>query len=246
MAGTVRRVTANVSLIVMASLLTACAGSISQPRSASGGGYYKVGKPYQIVGKWYYPADDRNYRESGIASWYGPNFHGKLTANGERFNENDLTAAHRTLPMPSYVEVTNLENGRQLVVRVNDRGPFAHDRIIDLSRRSAQLLGIERAGTARVKVKRVYPGQEAVTAVETPAVAHGHFIQVAALSNAARAEQMARDLQYLGNAQVFPGNGLFRVRIGPYASAEAAASMLAQLQGRGYTDARIVGPSPAA
>ncbi len=115
-------------------------------------GPYKVGSPYQIKGVWYYPAEDYGYSETGIASWYGPNFHGKKTANGETYNQNDLTAAHRTLPMPSAVRVTNLENGRSLVLRINDRGPFARGRIIDVSRRGAQLLGFERNGVAKVRV----------------------------------------------------------------------------------------------
>lgn len=114
---------------------------------------YKVGKPYQINGVWYYPAENYDYDETGIASWYGPQFHGKLTANGEVYDMNDVTAAHRTLPMPSIVRVVNLDNGRSLVVRVNDRGPYARSRIIDLSRRSAQLLGFEGKGTARVRVQ---------------------------------------------------------------------------------------------
>lgn len=128
------------------------AKSIHQP-SGKTQGYYKIGDPYEISGVWYYPTVDYSYIETGIASWYGPGFHGKLTANGEIYDENDLTAAHRTLPMPSLVRVTNLENGRSLVVRVNDRGPFARGRIIDLSRRSAQLLGVEQRGTAKVKVE---------------------------------------------------------------------------------------------
>ena len=115
-------------------------------------GRYKVGAPYQIKGAWYYPAEDFEYSETGIASWYGPNFHGKKTANGEDYNQNDLTAAHRTLPMPSAVRVTNLENGRSLVLRINDRGPFARGRIIDVSRRGAQLLGFEKNGVAKVRV----------------------------------------------------------------------------------------------
>jgi rare lipoprotein A len=115
-------------------------------------GRYKVGSPYQIKSVWYYPAEDYNYAETGIASWYGPNFHGKKTANGEIYNQNDLTAAHRTLPLPSAVRVTNLENGRSIVLRINDRGPFAHGRIVDVSRRGAQLLGFERNGTAKVQV----------------------------------------------------------------------------------------------
>ena len=104
---------------------------VSKPTVAKG--RYKVGTPYQIKNVWYYPKVEYDYDETGIASWYGPNFHQKLTANGEIFDQNAITAAHRTLPMPSIVRVTNLENGRSLIVRINDRGPFAHGRIIDLS-----------------------------------------------------------------------------------------------------------------
>lgn len=117
------------------------------------GGIYKVGNPYQIAGRWYYPKEDYNYSESGVASWYGEDFNGKLTANGERYNMNTLTAAHRTLPLPSIVRVTNLQNGRSIVVRVNDRGPYVKDRIIDLSKHGAQLLGYMGQGTTKVKVE---------------------------------------------------------------------------------------------
>lgn len=116
-------------------------------------GAYKVGKPYQIAGVWYYPRADYRYDETGIASWYGPGFHGRETANGEIYDQHSLTAAHRTLPMPSLVQVTNLENGRSVKVRVNDRGPYAHGRIIDLSKRAAELLGFVRQGTAKVRVQ---------------------------------------------------------------------------------------------
>lgn len=116
-------------------------------------GPYKIGKPYRVNNVWYYPRADYDYDETGIASWYGPGFHANQTANGEIYDENDLTAAHKTLPMPSLVRVTNLENGRSLVVRINDRGPFVNNRIIDLSRRSAQLLGVEQKGTAKVRVQ---------------------------------------------------------------------------------------------
>ena len=114
---------------------------------------YKVGNPYQIGGHWYYPKEDYEFDETGIASWYGSKFHGRKTANGEIYDMNALTAAHRTLPMPSYVRVTNLENGRSLVVKVNDRGPFAKGRIIDISRRGSQLLGFHKQGTAKVRVQ---------------------------------------------------------------------------------------------
>lgn len=121
------------------------------------GGVYKVGNPYQVAGVWYYPKEEPYYDETGIASWYGPQFHGKPTANGEIFDMNEITAAHKTLPMPVMARVTNLENGRSLVVRINDRGPFVNGRIIDLSRRSAQLLGLEGKGTAMVRVQVLAP-----------------------------------------------------------------------------------------
>ena len=134
--------------------LAACAErGVKAPTQPAVSGGYKVGKPYQIGGVWYYPAVDYSYAETGIASWYGPDFHGLATANGETYDMNALTAAHRTLPMPSMVRVTNLENGRQIALRVNDRGPFANNRILDVSRRAAQLLGFAQQGTARVRVE---------------------------------------------------------------------------------------------
>jgi len=146
--------------IAAALLLAACgssqtaSGTRSSPTAAPGQvGSYKVGTPYQIRGVWYHPVVDYRYNETGIASWYGPGFHGRRTANGERYDQHDLTAAHPTLPMPSLVRVTNLENGRSLKLRINDRGPFSNNRIIDVSQRAAQLLGFERQGTASVRVE---------------------------------------------------------------------------------------------
>ena len=121
--------------------------------SAPGTGAYKVGNSYFVQGLRYHPAENFNYAATGIASWYGKKFHGRATANGETFDMNLVSAAHKTLPMPSLVRVTNLENGRSLIVRVNDRGPFARGRIIDMSRRGAQLLGFAVKGTARVRVE---------------------------------------------------------------------------------------------
>ena len=134
-------------------LLVHTAKTVRSDKTPAPVGDYKVGKPYQIKGQWYYPTENFEYTETGIASWYGPNFHGKPTANGEIFDQNLITAAHRTLPLPSAVRVTNLENGRTINLRVNDRGPFARGRIIDLSRRAAQLLGFEKNGTAKVRVE---------------------------------------------------------------------------------------------
>ena len=142
-------------LAAAALLLAGCA--TSEPRVAGhyrvGHPSYKVGAPYQINGVWYYPKVDYNYDETGVASWYGEAFDHQPTANGEVFDLNDLSAAHRTLPLPSIVEVTNLQNGRSLRLRVNDRGPYAQNRIIDVSRRAAQLLGFERSGTTTVDVR---------------------------------------------------------------------------------------------
>jgi rare lipoprotein A len=123
----------------------------------AGQGEYKVGKPYQVGGVWYVPREQPNYDQRGVASWYGDQFHMKATANGETFDMNAVSAAHTTLPLPSMVEVTNLDNGKKLVVRVNDRGPFVGNRIIDLSHEAARQLGYDRAGLANVRVRYVGP-----------------------------------------------------------------------------------------
>jgi peptidoglycan lytic transglycosylase len=120
-----------------------------------GGGVYRVGSPYVVAGRVYVPKDDPNYNAVGLASWYGDDFHGRVTANGEIFDDNAITAAHPTLPLPSYVRVTNLGNGRSLIVRVNDRGPYHGNRIIDVSRRAAHLLGFTNRGVAWVRVQYV-------------------------------------------------------------------------------------------
>src|SRR5438270_1928465 len=120
-----------------------------------GGGAYRVGKPYIVAGRIYVPEEDVNYVAEGIASWYGDDFHGRLTANGEVFDMGSLTAAHPTLPMPSYARVTNLSNGKSLIVRVNDRGPYHGNRLIDVSNRAAELLEFKGNGVARVRVEYV-------------------------------------------------------------------------------------------
>lgn len=122
-----------------------------KPKNYSG--YYKVGQPYKVDGKTYYPSEVKSYKATGLASWYGEDFHNRKTANGETYNMYDMTAAHKTLPLPSVVRVTNLENGRSVVVRVNDRGPFKKNRVIDLSRRAAEELDIIGSGLAKVKVE---------------------------------------------------------------------------------------------
>lgn len=164
---------ATIPVVLIASM--ALAGCVSMPRlggSPYGGhvsynpsttmappvtGKRKVGKPYNIMGKWYYPIDSsEGYREKGIASWYGEEFHGKPTANGETYNMYAMTAAHTTLPLPTWVRVTNLENGRHIKVRVNDRGPFLRGRLIDMSYAGARALGFAEQGTVPVMVE-AYP-----------------------------------------------------------------------------------------
>lgn len=136
-----------VILTMLCLALAACSAQPSGPVSPR----VKVGKPYVIEGKTYYPAQDHSYDKTGDASWYGPGFHGKYTANGEIFNQDDMTAAHPTLPMPSIVRVTNLENGRSIILRINDRGPFKKNRIIDLSKKSAETLGVHSISKVRVQ-----------------------------------------------------------------------------------------------
>lgn len=137
-------------------LIIALAGCAT-PRAPQplGGGdpHYKVGAPYKVNGRWYHPKEEPQYEAVGTASWYGDEFHGRRTANGEVFDKERLSAAHTTLPMPSLVEVKNLENDRTVVVRVNDRGPFVNDRLIDLSRAAAEVLGFENKGLAKVRVR---------------------------------------------------------------------------------------------
>lgn len=228
--------------------------------AAPSGDRVKIGQPYFVMGQWYMPADDRAYDVTGIASWYGPGFHALATASGERYDQDGLSAAHKTLPMPCFVEVTNLDNGRVLTVRVNDRGPFVDGRIIDLSRKSAQLLGVDRPGTAHVRVRRVFPDAVTVAAfappplpppvtiavapvpAAEPGAAPGTiFIQVAALSDAGRAEWLKGFLvTFAPTAVERSPAGLWRVRLGPFASAAAATPILARVQAAGYTKARTV------
>src|SRR5258707_2106359 len=141
------------AVLLLAASLGACGSSGS--KSVAQRGSYKVGAPYKIDGVTYTPQEEFNHVETGVASWYGPGFHGKSTANGEPYDQSARTAAHRTLQMPSIVRVTNLDNGLSTVVRVNDRGPFARSRVIDLSRTAAQELDIVRNGTAHVRIEQL-------------------------------------------------------------------------------------------
>jgi rare lipoprotein A (peptidoglycan hydrolase) len=166
---TVRRIAPISACVVLCLLLANCSSGVdshygvsASPRVVAdgdpipkGGGGYHIGAPYTVAGRTYYPEDNPRYQATGLASWYGDDFHGRLTANREIFDHNGISAAHPTMPLPSYARVTNLSNGRSLVVRVNDRGPYHGNRIIDVSARAADLLGFRSSGTAWVKVEYV-------------------------------------------------------------------------------------------
>ncbi len=300
-------------------------------------GTYKVGQPYKIDGVTYTPRETFTLTETGTASWYGPGFHGKSTANGERYDQSDRTAAHRTLQMPAIVRVTNLENGRSTVVRVNDRGPFARARVIDLSRTAAEEIDMVGKGTARVRIEQLQaeslavkevalsgggpaeqqqavaqlangsrtapppapaptpvavppppimqasyepppapaaPAQaayvppprnvpfgaprsasgdvpptiaslSATTSAATPSSQlSGFFVQVGAFSTHENAERQRSAVRSYGNPEVSQvsanGREVYRVRLGPYTTQDAAGIVADRLKRSGYGDARVV------
>jgi len=218
----------------------------------------KVGKPYKIAGVWYYPKEEENYDEIGLASWYGEDFHGKKTANGEYFNMNALTAAHKTLPLPTFVKVTNVTNGRSILLRVNDRGPFVGDRILDVSRRAAQLLGFQKQGVTRVRIQAVDEDGRLPRNVrsrrlvqtaknqQTPdqTEAETHFIQVGAYSKRDNAQVQASKLKRSGHkanveSAESDGRKFWRVRIGPFVKRLVAEDRLDRIVSDGFYEARI-------
>jgi len=208
--------------------------------------------PYQVRGVTYHLVDTRNgFEEVGIASWYGLKFHGELTSNGEIYNMYAMSAAHKHLPLPSYVRVTNLENGKQVVVRVNDRGPFHQGRVIDLSYAAATKLGYAEKGTAKVRLELIKPLLAA--SVQPDQLENGaqdkvaHFIQVAAFSSRPSAEEvrqlLAKDTTM---KDVFVAShergdaSVHRVRVGPFADEKSAESVLKKLKSKGYKGALII------
>ncbi|MEO0348029.1 MAG: septal ring lytic transglycosylase RlpA family protein [Pseudomonadota bacterium] len=239
-------------------------------RNASGyGGYYKIGGSYLIQGKKYHPEYNPSYEEVGIASWYGPNFHGKLTANGERYNQRALTAAHRTLPMPSMVKVTNLNNGREIIVMVNDRGPFAHDRIIDISEYGAELLDFKQKGTSKVKVEYLpyetelmlkkfglYDSYVKVTkqqpkpmlaridSNQSIAKSGKIFVQLGAFSDFNNARRELVKYQNVARGTIkqkaTADSSIFKVQLGPYNKFTEAQKMLNKIRELGNNQAMIV------
>ena len=209
-----------------------------EPRSRQGNPPF-----YEVSGKRYFvlPSAD-GYRERGVASWYGPGFHRGRTSNGEPYDMHGMTAAHKTLPLPTYVRVTNLKNGRSVVVRVNDRGPFKDTRVIDLSHSAATKLDMIRQGTAFVEVQALTPETQAAN---TPAAPAGLFVQAGAFSERANAERLVQRLREQGEndatlrEDVVNGRTLFRVRVGPVPTVNDFDLTVARLRKLGLQDARL-------
>jgi len=210
---------------------------------------------YEVMGRRYYVMNDSaGYRERGVASWYGTKFHGRLTSSGEPYDMYAMTAAHKTLPLPAYVRVTHLGNGRSVVVRVNDRGPFVGDRIIDLSYAAAVRLGMHNDGTALVDVEILEPGQAAqgttVASAGPPpradaAAPQASWLQVGAFSEAENAALLSSRLEHHGISEVVTvterrrANTIYRVRIGPLTAVDEIERMLEKVRGLGITDAHL-------
>ncbi len=199
---------------------------------------------YEVYGKRYYVLSTSNgYVEQGVASWYGPGFHAERTSGGERYDMYAMTAAHKTLPLPAYVRVTNLQNGRSIVVRVNDRGPFVGNRLIDLSYTAAAKLDMLVAGTAMVEVRVLDSPQPTLN--PTPLVSHSSlFVQAGAFSDLANAEKLAQRLRTDGYGQVLVrgaehGRQLYRVRIGPVSDVSEFDRIVAALEHAGINNARL-------
>ena len=271
MNGTTGRLCAGGLWVMLAALQLGCA---AKPRAVTDAGLGRDviapersarGNPpfYEVFGRRYYVLDSaENFVERGIASWYGPDFHRQPTSSGETYDMYAMTAAHKTLPLPTWVEVTNLENGRRVIVKVNDRGPFVGDRIIDLSYAAAQALDMVRAGTARVEVRALgAPPGTLVAAADAGPRARGRapsadenaarvrelFIQVGAFSEPDNATRLVERLRDRGFANVFvvsdDRDALHRVRVGPFYDVAEYDRASDGLRRSGVADPRlVVGP----
>ncbi len=233
-------------LFAFAALLTGCSligGRGSSSTDAPAGVSVKKGargsKPYTIKGKTYYPLlSSHGFREQGIASWYGPDFHGKQTANGERYDMYGMTAAHKLLPFGTKVKVTNRENGKSIVVRINDRGPFVADRVIDLTRTGAEKIGMLAKGTAPVLLET----QGAVAGLKDGVLAGSFYVQIGAFANKSNAEGLAARLrgQGLGARLAWAEQlSFWRVQAGPYGDL-GKAERAAETMGADYPNAFVV------
>ncbi|MBQ9407601.1 MAG: septal ring lytic transglycosylase RlpA family protein [Desulfovibrio sp.] len=210
--------------VLCAFILIGCAGHSGHKGTRSGS------KPYTVRGKTYYPlASAKGFTEEGLASWYGPGFHGKKTASGEKYNQSAMTAAHKLLPLGTKVRVTHLGNGRSIIVRVNDRGPFVEDRVIDLSRAAAARLNLLRAGTGRVRVNSLDVDGDAA-AVPSSAEPHrpSFYIQLGAFADKGNANRLVSLLTQGGHKGrlCYGSNGMWNVQVGPWKNIEHARENL--------------------
>lgn len=206
--------------------------------------------PYVVRGKQYEVMPNAaGYREEGVASWYGLKFHGELTSNGEVYNMYAMSAAHKSLPLPTYLRVTNLANQRSVIVRVNDRGPFHGDRLIDLSYAAAKKLGFQKLGTARVRLEAIVSGQQGETMVHSGGVSNrlAPFVQVGAFGREASAQALKARVQSVVNGvPVFIGQAahhageIFRVRVGPFESQQEAEEVRQRLAREGIGKPLII------
>ena len=204
-------------------------------------------RPYTVLGRHYFPIPEgKGYEAEGEASWYGQKFHGHLTANGEIYNMYDMTAAHKTLPLPSFVRVTNTANNKTAIVRVNDRGPFHNDRIIDLSWAAAKKLDVLKTGTAQVKLEVIHVDEDGVITIGKQQQSspdkteqQGTFIQVAALSDSQKVSELAKGLAQLYQVPTHTpeADGIFRLRLGPLSSDIDPEKLLQELRSNGFSEA---------
>ncbi|QBF82335.1 septal ring lytic transglycosylase RlpA family protein [Shewanella maritima] len=202
---------------------------------------------YTVRGKSYTVLDTgKNFKQSGYASWYGAKFHGHLTSNGETYDMYSMSAAHKTLPLPSYVKVTNHANNKQVVVRVNDRGPFHEGRIIDLSYAAAYKLDMLKTGTAKVSIEVIHFDSPRSIALEELRDDSIHFVQVVASSNKAKIEQIAEQMakQFQVNTQVVSGDGLHRLQLGPIGQHYLAEQLLLKVKQSGYPQSYLLQQKP--
>lgn len=242
-------------LALLGLFLTAgCASKVPSPAPRPGEKKPATQRPYTVMGKTYHPVDSAHgYRESGYASWYGPNFHGKRTSNGEVYDMDQMTAAHKTLPMNTFVEVTNLENQRKAVVRVNDRGPFVDGRVIDLSRAAARQLGVYGPGTAKVEIVALGFKKEGRPISDqpsdyTPAASYrtGPFtVQVGAFVSESNAWRLAASLRptwgQVAVVRYDRGDQVFhRVRVGKVNDLDEAKGLQEKLRQAGFNQAFAV------
>jgi len=215
------------------------------------GGIYKIGDPYTVEGKMFFPKEDFSYREIGIASWYGEKFHKKKTANGEIFNMNLLTGAHRTIQLPSLVKVTNISNKKSVILRINDRGPFAKDRIIDVSKKSAKILGFQKNGTAKVIVE--YYGKANVYDSLGKTVRKKNYNQtkknnkkfilnIGSFSNKNNLEKIKLKLKGLGKVNIEKSkkdSSLHRIFLGPFSNEDFVYRVKREVEKKGINNSIV-------